>query len=263
MASLAQRAHVRVRGLEIDSEGIIPDAFEAACLKERPKALYCNPTDHNPTTAVMSETRRRELIDIARRHSVLIIEDDTLGRLVSDAPPPLAAMAPDVVWYIMGLTKCLAHGLRMAYVVAPSATEMESVFGPARRLSFWAPAALSAAIATYWIEQGTAEAICAAIRDESRERVQLARRILDGADLAATSEALHVWLRLDASRDRHDFVASLERQGVLVRPSDLFAVDGDPPENAVRLSLSSPPSRAEVECGLRTVASTLGLVSSS
>lgn len=261
LADLARRARVRVQGLEIDDQGILPDAFEAACRANRPQALYCNPTDHNPTTAIMPEERRRSIIDIARRYSVTIIEDDALGLLVSSAPPPLAAMAPDRVWYVMGLTKCLAHGLRLAYVVSPTEKEMARVFGPASRLSFWAPSPFCASVATHWIGQGAADAICRAIGDECRERARLARSLLNGTDLASTPDALHVWLRLNPGLDRHVLIKDLKRRGVLIRPSDLFTADKTPPPNAVRLSLSSPQNRLDVERGLSVVASALHLFS--
>lgn len=254
---VARRAHVRIKGLPIDDDGIIPDAFEAACRDLRPKALYCNPTDQNPTTAIMPETRRRAIAEIARRYGVTIIEDDAIGRLHPEAARPIAAIAPEITWYVMGLTKCIAHGLRLAYIVGPSAAETERVIGPARRLSFWAPTSLTAAIASRWIGDGTAEEICTAIRQESAKREQLASSILAGADLVSKPGAMHVWLRLGAGYDRHAFAASLKSRQVLVRPAELFAVDDTPPPNAVRLSLSSPLDRDNVERGLRIIAANL------
>lgn len=254
---IARRAHVRLKGLPIDEDGIIPEAFEAACKAERPSALYCNPTDQNPTTAIMPVERRVAIAEIARRYGVPIIEDDAIGSLHTDAPCPIAALAPDLVWYVMGLTKCIAHGMRLAYIVGPSAADLERVLGPARRLSYWAPNPLTTAMVSRWIMDGTADEICAAIRHESHARERLARQILDGSDLVSKPGAMHVWLRLGASRDRHEFADELKRRGVLVRPAELFAVDDTSVPNAVRLSLSSPLDRGDMERGLRIVASVL------
>jgi DNA-binding transcriptional MocR family regulator len=258
LAGIAARAHVRVEGLPIDAEGIVPDALEAACRSGRPKALYCNPTDHNPTTATMSVARRQAIAGIAQRYGLPIIEDDALGLMHPQAPPPLAAMVPDQVWYVMGLAKCLAHGLRLAYVVGPSAAETERVFGPASRLSFWAPSPLSAAIATCWIGDGTAASLSAAIRAENDSRFAIARSYLAGLDLAGAAGSMHVWLRLPETVDRHRLAAILAGQGVLVRPAELFALAGGEVPNAIRLSLSSPIERIEVERGLAVIASVLG-----
>ncbi|WP_321897011.1 aminotransferase-like domain-containing protein [Burkholderia cepacia] len=256
---LARRAHVRIKGLPIDDDGIIPEAFETACRDLRPKALYCNPTDQNPTTAIMPEIRRRAIAEIARKYGVAIIEDDALGRLHPVAPLPIAAIAPELTWYVMGLTKCVAHGLRTAYIVSPSAAETERVMVPAQRLSFWAPNPLTATITSRWITDGTADEICAAIRLESALREELASSILAGADLASKPGAMHVWLRLGTRQDRHDLTARLKSQGVLVRPAELFSVDDTPVPNAVRLSLSSPLDRGNVERGLRTIAASLAI----
>ena len=95
---LAEAAGVRLLGLDIDDDGIVPDAFEAACRADAPRALYCNPTVQNPTTAIMPESRRIAIAGIARRHGVAIIEDDALGLLHPGAPLPIAALAPDVTW---------------------------------------------------------------------------------------------------------------------------------------------------------------------
>lgn len=255
--ALAVRAHIRLMGVPIDEEGVIPEAFETLCQSERPRALYCNPTDQNPTTAIMPEARRVAIAAIARRHGIPIIEDDPLGRLHPDAPPPIAAFAPDVTWYVMGLTKCLAHGLRLAYLVGPSRLAIEAMIGPAWRLSHWYSQPLAAEVASRWIADGSADAICAAIRAECTARQDLARDILAGADIATHRSGLHLWLRLPPTQDRRDIATQLESDGVLVRPADRFSVDDAPPPNALRLSLSSPVERTQVEVGLHKLAEAL------
>jgi len=257
LAPLAARAHVRLRGVAVDADGIIPEAFDAACREEPPRALYCNPTDHNPTTATMPETRRLEIAAIARRYGVAIIEDDPLGRLHPDAPRAIAALAPDVTWYIMGLTKCLAHGLRIAYLVSPDRRRMEAAIGTAMRLSYWYPAPLHAAVSTAWIGSGAAGEIAAAIADECDARQRLAFTALAGQHLAGQPAGLHVWLTLRNGVDRRTLVDRLKVAGVLVRPADLFAIGNAAIPNALRLSLSSPPHRVDVEHGLREIAKEL------
>lgn len=259
MGQVAHRAHIRLKGIAIDDDGIIPEAFEAACRDERPRALYCNPTDQNPTTAIMPEKRRRAIAEIARRYNVPIIEDDALGLLHPKAPPPIAALAPDITWYVMGLTKCLSHGLRLAYLSAPSSAHLEQVLAPARRLSFWSPAPLSAEVTARLIANGAAEDILRAIREESEAREALAANALAGADIRTKPGGMHLWLHLPRDRDRHDFAQELKRLGVLVRPAELFAVDETPPPNAVRLSLSSPLDRGAVKRGIDRVAQSLNL----
>ena len=92
--ALAGHLRLRLRGLPMDREGLDPDAFDAACLEDSPKALYCTPTQHNPTTATMSAARRAAVVAVARRHGIPIIEDDAYGVLPAEPRPPLAALAP-------------------------------------------------------------------------------------------------------------------------------------------------------------------------
>jgi len=76
ISALCRSQGVDLRGVSIDREGMRPDAFEAACSTLRPRAVFLVPSLHNPTTVTLSEERRRALAAIARRHNVLIIEDD-------------------------------------------------------------------------------------------------------------------------------------------------------------------------------------------
>lgn len=83
---------LKLAGVAIDAHGLVPDALAAGCRTTGAKALYCMPSLHNPTAAVMPEARRREIAAIAARHDMPIIEDDCYGFLVPDAPPPMAAL---------------------------------------------------------------------------------------------------------------------------------------------------------------------------
>jgi DNA-binding transcriptional MocR family regulator len=206
----------------------------------------------------MSEGRRLALAAIARRYGVPIIEDDPLGLLDPDAPRPIAALAPDVCWYLMGTTKCLAHGLRVAYLCGPSPDAVAHVLAPIARLSHWFAAPLPLAVATRWIETGAAQGVLAAIRDEVEARRALARDILHGLDAANPRGALHLWLGLPARIARDDFVAALAARGVRVRPASLFAVEDRSAPNAIRLSLSSPQLRSDVADGLAIIAALHG-----
>lgn len=83
------------------------------------RAIYAMPTLHNPLGWVMPATDRARLIEIARQHGPLIIEDASYAYLVEGPPPPLAATAPDITVYVSGLSMSIATGLRVGFVVAP------------------------------------------------------------------------------------------------------------------------------------------------
>jgi DNA-binding transcriptional MocR family regulator len=257
LSMLARRAHIRIRGLALDHEGIVPEAFIEACRRDAPRALYCNPTVHNPTTAIMSEERRLAIADIARRFGVVVIEDDPLGLLHPGTPRPIAALAPDICWFVMGVTKCLAHGFRIAAIVGPTSKALDAFLEPIRSLSHWFPAPLPSAVLTSWIVSGTANEIREAIRSELIVRRDIAVDRLKGFDVTSPPGAMHLWLSLPSGVERQKLVTCLARGGVSLRPSDVFAVDSVIPPNAVRISLGSPQTRDIVGEGVARIAATV------
>jgi DNA-binding transcriptional MocR family regulator len=252
---LSAAAHLRLQpvAVKLDAKGIVPDEFDAICAACKPKALYCNPTLHNPTTSTLSLNRRKDLIRIARRHRVPIIEDDAYGALSPGAPPPLAALAPDIVYHVAGLAKCLAPALRIAYVITPDIRTAARLVGAVRATASMA-SPLTAAIATRWIEDGTANAVLAAIRRETSARQAIAARILP-PDVHANPDGFHLWLDLQRPWTRGEFVAQLRAAGIGVVASDAFAL-ADPPDS-VRLGLGAPSTRDDLERSLQIVADLL------
>ena len=252
----ALAAHLKIRLVagEIDEEGLIPDSFEAVCRTEKPKALYCTPTLHNPTTATMSEERRKAIVAVARKYGVPIIEDDIYGRLPRQAPPPLATFGPEIVYYIGGLAKCLSPALRIAYLVPPDMRAAARLSGAIRAITSMS-SPLTAAIATRWIQNGTADTVVAAIRKETTARQEIARTILPPGTFSADPEGYHLWLSLTSPWTRAEFTSHLRSIGIGVVSSDAFAL-GIAPE-AVRLNVGAPVTGAELRTSLQAISSLL------
>lgn len=251
---LAAQLGVELIGLPLDADGIRPDAFSDLCRTRAPKALYCNPTLNNPTTITSSLDRRAALIKIARHHNVAIIEDDAYGALPVGGPPPLAALAPDLVFHIAGLAKSLGAGLRIAYLTVPEARRMWQLSAYLRATTVMA-SPLTAALATRWIADGTADAILDFIRSESAARQRYARQVLPVADTGSKPEAFHLWLPLPPDWSRSGFAATLRASDIGLVVSDAFAVSGPPPE-AVRVCLGGGGA-AEIRSALDKIAHTL------
>ncbi|GGF05597.1 GntR family transcriptional regulator [Aliidongia dinghuensis] len=252
--ALASHLRLRLAPVEIDAEGLVPEAFAAACRRERPKALYCTPTLHNPTTATMSLARRTAIAAVAREHGVPIIEDDAYAMLPAAPLPPLATLAPELTYYVAGLAKCLSPALRVAYVVPPDASAAARLAGAIRATTTMA-SPLTVATATRWIEDGTADAVTAAIRAEAAARRAILRALLPDGVLSAPVDAFHAWLALPPPWTSAMFVARLRSAGIGVVGADQFAA-GTAPE-AVRLSLGAARTRDELSAGLAVVADLL------
>lgn len=243
-----------------DGGGVDPDALRRTFAQQRPKLFYCTPTLHNPTTATWSAERRAAVTAAAREYGVAILEDDIYGLLPRDAPPPLATLAPERVFLIGSLAKCVSPAARVAYVLCPDAKTAARVAAVQRGFNHSA-AALSVAVATAWIADGAADAMLAAVREEAAARSALAAEILPADFAVIRPEAFHLWLRLPAGWPQGEFAAILRGRGVLAAPADAFAATTEIPA-ALRLCLGAPADRAELARMLTIVAETLALPSS-
>ncbi|HEX08578.1 MAG TPA: PLP-dependent aminotransferase family protein [Thermoplasmatales archaeon] len=112
-------------GIPLDKDGMIIDVLEEKIkelIKEKiiPKFIYVIPTFQNPAGVVLSEKRRKKLLDIANEHDLLIIEDDPYSRLRYSGNPikPLKSFDDeDRVIYMSTFSKILSPGFRLAWVI--------------------------------------------------------------------------------------------------------------------------------------------------
>jgi DNA-binding transcriptional MocR family regulator len=253
LKAVAAQRGITLLPLAMDEGGIIPDAFEECCRKAPPKALYIVPSIDNPTTATLSEVRRRKLAAIAGHYGVSIIEDDPYSPLREEVVPSLASIAGDLTWHIATLSKCATPALRIAYVVTPGNTQALRLAGVLRATNLMAPP-LMAALASRWIADGTLDTITTAIRNENAERQKIAASALGETSFAADPHGHHLWLRLPQYWRATDFAEHADRSGVAIVPSSAFSIAPQSPE-AVRVSLGVAPDRASLEDGLLLLAS--------
>lgn len=252
--AVAARLGIRLVGVAMDENGILPDALARACRDAKPKAVYLIPTLHNPTTATLSAERRDAIARIIRDAGTTLIEDDAYG-LLDRAAAPIANLVPERTYLATTLSKCIAPALRVAYLVAPdrgAQQQMRTYLQAAVQM----PAPLMVALVTHWLESGIADRIIAAIRNEAIGRQQLAQRILKGFEFLARPAAHHLWLRLPGGWGRPEAAAHLLRNGLAVIASDAFVVDGNPP-HAARLSLGAARNRAELTQALQILVGAL------
>ncbi|MFT3732018.1 MAG: PLP-dependent aminotransferase family protein [Hyphomicrobium sp.] len=255
LKAVTQQLGLTLQSLAMDDKGITPQAFEACCRQRPPKALYVIPAIDNPTTATLPDDRRRELAAIARRHGVIIIEDDPYSVLQVDHLPPFASLAPEITWHIATLSKCATPALRIAYVVTPGAALAMRLAGIIRAVNLMVPP-INAAVASRWISTGIIDDLTVAIRDENIARQRLAAKELGHADIVADSCGHHIWLKMPPHWRAADFADHAKRAGISVVPSSVFATGSDEPE-ALRLSLGVAPDRNALVDALKEVADLL------
>ncbi|MFE5216449.1 MULTISPECIES: aminotransferase-like domain-containing protein [unclassified Streptomyces] len=233
---LAHAFHLDLEPIPTTTDGPDLDALEKLCATRPVRAIYTMPTLHNPLGWVMPATDRTRLIRIARQYGPLIIEDASYAYLVEDPPPPLAATAPDITLYVSGLSKSIATGLRVGFVVAPPSTipSLERAI----RATIWNTPALTTAIACRWLDDGTVNHLEAQKRDDAKTRQALARQELAGLPLVGHPSSYFTWLPLpdDARADR--LTATLSRHLISVTTAEPFITSAHTPQ-AIRLALGS------------------------
>jgi len=253
--NVAGRFRLNLVGIEMDADGILPEALEAAIRTHGPKALYLNPTLQNPTTLTMPEARRLEVAAVLRRHELMLIEDDAYGFIPAKTPAPIALSAPDLTWHIGGLAKCIGAGLRLAFTIAPTPRCAHHLSQSIRALSVM-PSPLSMALVTQWIEDGTADGIRRFVRAETAARQALAGEVLSNLRYRGAENAFNIWLDLPEGVGRADVVARMARRQIGLMPSDAFTVLGRPGEQ-LRVCLGGPASRETLRGNLHALANAL------
>jgi DNA-binding transcriptional MocR family regulator len=248
--TLAAQMNYRLIPAEMDGEGLTPEGLEKAARDSGAKAAYVLPVQ-NPTARVMGGERRRAIADTAKRLGLMLVEDDLYAAYAAPlGHPPLAALAPDHTVYVGGLSKSLAPGLRVGFVVPPAHLRQAAL--DALRAIAFTPPTLTGLIAAQWIETGEAFDILGEVIAETAERTALARRrlggLLEGGPLAASP---HLWLPMDElSAER--LAGQMLRQGVELTPPRSPFLEGMA-VSGLRLCLGGPRDVAELDRALSVV----------
>ncbi len=233
---LAEAFRLELAPIPAAGHGPDLDALEALCKRRRVRAVYAMPTLHNPLGWVMSASRRRQLVAIARRHGLLVIEDAAYAFLAADPPAPLAALAPESTVYVSGLSKSVATGLRVGFVAAPAAWARK--IERAIRATTWNTPGVMTAIACGWLDDGTVTRLEAEKRQDAMTRQGIAAEVLTGLRCVRHPASYFVWLPL-AEEIRADKVAmALMSDRISVSTAEPFATTAQVP-HALRLALGS------------------------
>ena len=254
---IARSLDLRLVGVEVDAEGLAPDALEAAQRRSGARVVHLRPTLCPVTTATLPVARRKALARLARERDLTLVEEDEMFPLVDRPLAPLAAHAPERTVLVADVTRATLIGLRLAYVLAPEG-RLHDELEDALHHEVWMPSALLAELVARWAEDGALDELLAARRAELDRRAALAREVLQGFEVACPARSTCAWLSLPRGMRAEELVAAARAHGVEAFPGSLFHPgSGPPPPRAVRLALGSPPFLADLERGLRRIADLL------
>ena len=253
--AVARTMQARLSSVDMDEEGMIPEALEAALRNQPVKLICCVPTLQNPTGAVMGEERRRAIAAIADSHRVPILEDGIYDFLAGHEPGPIMRHAQTEGFFATSLSKSVSPALRCGFLIAPARMTDDAtrlMAGSALHASL-----LMSELARRWMEDGRVALSEAAVRQEATARQALAAERLGRWELTAHPASFHTWLTLPDPWRPSEFARAAEARGVMVTPAESFAIGRDPAPFAVRLSLTGAMTRDDLQAGLDALAGLL------
>jgi 2-aminoadipate transaminase len=251
--------------IAMDDDGLIPESVRQAITAVRAsgrkiKFLYTVPNFQNPAGVTLSLARRREIIEIAREQSILIIEDNPYGLLGFDEEPYRAMRADDQenVIYLGSFSKTFAPGLRVGWAAAPHAVREKMVMASESTIlcpSNFAQMAISRYLATQpWLDQ------IKLFRELYRERRDAMLEALDqhfpaSAVWTKPGGGFYVWVTLPEGIDTKAMLPRAITARVAYVPGTAFYADGFGTWS-MRLSYCYPtPER--IQEGVRRLASVI------
>ncbi len=239
----------------LDEGGLCPDRLDRLCAERGPRALYLTPTLQTPTTRTLDPARRIAIAEIARRHDLVVIEDDVFGVLRPDPPAPIAALAPERTAYVSSVSKTLGPGLRVGFVRA--AEPHAAAIRDAVNLSCWMPPPLMTEIVARWSADRTADRLIEQQRVIAARRQTMARTVLADQDIQADPNGLHLWLNMPQGWSAKAFRLEAGLRDVLVTEAAAFALGRLAAPEAVRLSLGHEADEDRLRTGLERLADIL------
>lgn len=253
--SAAKRCGIKLVGVKLDNEGMIPDELEAVCKRHNIKGIYTSSYMQNPTNAIMSDKRKKELSRIIHDKNLLLIEDDIYKFLYNYNISTLTSFVPEQSIYIAGIAKAFYSGLRIGFIVSPE--KYYNKICQAIVDTVWMAPAINAEIACECINSGVADEIIRLKREEIVKRAAILADILRDYDYGYVPYSMFAWLKLPAEWNSIQFEKVARENGVKVVASDKFTVSNVILPNYVRISLSGASNTEEFEKGINILLKTL------
>lgn len=239
--------------LDVDSNGIVPCEAVNNC-----EFIYVTPSHQSPTTVTMPLARRNQLLKDAEEHDFLIIEDDYESEInfVGEPTPALKSLdSGERVIYVGSLSKTLAPGLRLGYMVGSRALIAEA--RALRRLMVRHPPTNNQRLVALFLSMGHHDSLIHRLSQTYQQRWQVMGDVLNQHLPESTRipsfGGTSYWVRCPENLDTRELKSQARDQGILVESGDICFMQDDPPQNFLRLGYSSIAAN-QIEPGIKKLA---------
>lgn len=243
----AELLRVNVVPVAMDEDGICPKALAAACQAYEAQILCTSPEVHNPTTGFTPESRRKEIVAVARKHDLQILEDDCY-RMGAAVAPTYRMLAPERGWYVASISKTVTPALRIGIAVAPDGKGAR--LRRAAEHSFFGLATPITDMCARLLVHPQLDALTTKARMVTNSYVESAVNILGGFDLHWRKDVPFLWLKLPSGWRASAFCQAAEAQGVQIRPAEEFACRDARAPHAVRFAINAGVSQESFEAAI-------------
>ncbi len=238
--------------VDSDQDGILPEDFERVCAREHPKAAFIMSSGQNPTLATLPLSRRRDIVAIARKYNVWLIEDYLYGGMIADEIPLLAELAPDRTFLLNGLSKCVAAGVRGGWVACPP--HMSQRVRVTQKMVSGGLPFLLAELSARLVLSGAADEIRGKVLAEIGAREAVVRELFAGKDFRSHPRLPFFWLKLPEPWMSGTFKQAVLDADVLIDDEDEFKpARSSRVYHHVRVGFSEGRERSISIEGLKTV----------
>lgn len=219
---------------DVDPDALRRTAVAVARRTRRPPACYLVPTFHNPTGRVLSEERRRQILEVAEDLDLLVVEDQAYADLSYDGRPPAPlhhlAEDPARVIAVYTFSKCFAPGWRLGWLVADPST-VRKIESDAVRVSGGGPTHVGAMLMQALTGSGAFDRHLATLVGELRARrdallAGLDGRLPDGFAPIRPGGGYFVWVRIPTAVSTADLLRAAESRGLSFTTGQRFGAGG-------------------------------------
>jgi GntR family transcriptional regulator / MocR family aminotransferase len=246
----------KVVGVPVDGQWMQVDLLEKLLQQHHPKLIYTIPNFHNPTGTCLTSARRHQLIILADRYNIPILEDDFVGDLRYDGrtQPALKALDPGGrVIYVSTFSKMLMPGLRVGFVVADGPVYDSLV--RFKRVNDLATSSLIQRALEDYVTVGRYQAhlrhSCQVFRKRRNTMLDAIHRHLPaGVNSDTPQGGLFIWMKLPGNLSADELLPLAIEEGMEYMPGSVFYPNTFDGVNWLRLNFVVQPEE-KIEEGIK------------